>query len=379
MSIQISATNPCHLYELALELYQRGALEAYYSGYPRWKLRPPPGFPFREMSARTLVTYGLNRLPAMLRPEMVNIFRWQDEGFDRAVSKRLTPGGWIHALPGQALETFKRARKLGAVPVLNHATGPLRRQGTVLAEAGQQLGKNFTELVRRHEAEYDLAELHVVGSNLVREELKEMGIPKDMIHVIPYSADTNIFYPAAGRRERGVFRFLFAGQLTMRKGLDTLRTALGELPAKGWELVVCGPTDGRYGHDWLASVEKMAVRWRGPVSRTKLAEEMRRADLLVLPSLEEGFGLVVVQALACGCPCVVSDRVGAKDVIRHRENGSCFSVGNAASLATELRWWMDHRQEVRPIRLEWTWGDAAEALILLCRERNVERNGVEKV
>ncbi|MBV8585122.1 MAG: glycosyltransferase [Verrucomicrobia bacterium] len=54
----------------------------------------------------------------------------------------------------------------------------------------------------------------------------------------------------------------------------------------------------------------------------QLSEQMRQASVLVLPSLEEGFGLVVPQALACGAPCIVSESIGAKDLIEVRRNGS---------------------------------------------------------
>ncbi len=363
LKIQFSATNPCHMYEMAVELYRREVLAAYHSGYPGWKLKPPAGFPLREHVWRTLVTYGLNRLPGAMRPEMTRVFRWQDDGFDRVVAESLEPSAAVHALPGQARATLRRAKELGAVPVLNHATGPLRSQGEVLVAAGQKLGDGFEELVARHEEEYNLAEKHVVGSSVVRDQLVALGIEIGRVRVIPYSADRAVFFPGPPRERKDVFRFLFAGQLTARKGLGTLRSALEALPSTGWELVMCGPTDGRFGLEWLAAVGKFPVQWRGSLGRRELAEEMRGADVLVLPSLEEGFGLVVPQALACGCPCVVSDRVGAKDLLRHRENGSRFPVGSAEFLAMEMRWWMDHRADVGPVRLEWTWADAAEALI----------------
>jgi glycosyltransferase involved in cell wall biosynthesis len=80
----------------------------------------------------------------------------------------------------------------------------------------------------------------------------------------------------------------------------------------------------------------------------------------VLPSVEEGFGLVVPQALNCGCPCIVSDRVGARDYIRHRENGSVFPVGDAAALCAELLWWEQHPSRTHE---NFTWTAGARTLI----------------
>ena len=75
------------------------------------------------------------------------------------------------------------------------------------------------------------------------------------------------------------------------------------------------------------------LHFHGPVSQAQLADAFRSGSVLVLPSLEEGFGLVVPQALACGLPVIVSDRVGAKDLVRHRDNGSVFPTSDATALA----------------------------------------------
>jgi glycosyltransferase involved in cell wall biosynthesis len=82
--------------------------------------------------------------------------------------------------------------------------------------------------------------------------------------------------------------------------------------------------------------------------------------VLVLPSLEEGFGLVVPQALNCGLPCIVSECTGGKDCVRHRDNGSIFSTGSADALAAELTWWSEHPSRTNE---RFTWTPGARTLI----------------
>ena len=103
------------------------------------------------------------------------------------------------------------------------------------------------------------------------------------------------------------------------------------------------------------------LEFHGPVSQSALAEAFRNSSLLVLPSLEEGFGLVVPQALSCGVPCVVSDRVGAKDLIEHRVNCSIFATEDAESLSREIIWW--ERNRVRP-EASFPWLDTARQLMV---------------
>jgi glycosyltransferase involved in cell wall biosynthesis len=80
------------------------------------------------------------------------------------------------------------------------------------------------------------------------------------------------------------------------------------------------------------------VRFLGFVNQTRLPGVYVASDLLVLPSDYEPFGLVVNEAMLCGCPVVVSDRVGARyDLVREGETGSVFPCGNVEALAKNLR------------------------------------------
>jgi glycosyltransferase involved in cell wall biosynthesis len=112
--------------------------------------------------------------------------------------------------------------------------------------------------------------------------------------------------------------------------------------------------------DFAAYRGATPLNFPGTLPQEQLARAMRNSSVLVLPSLEEGFGLVVPQALNSGCPSIVSDRVGAGDYIRHRENGSRFPVGDAGALAAELLWWEAHPG--RAIE-NFTWQPGARTLI----------------
>ena len=104
------------------------------------------------------------------------------------------------------------------------------------------------------------------------------------------------------------------------------------------------------------------MHFHGPVVQVALADALRAASVLVLPSLEEGFGLVVPQALNCGLPVIVSDRVGGRDFIQHRGNGSIVAVSDAAALATELAWWAANPRRVAG---KFGWTEPARTLIAL--------------
>lgn len=366
MKIAISATNPCHLWDMAKALSAMGALACYYSGYPRWRLDVPDGLLLRTKSGKTIVTYLLNRLPPKLRPSMLRTFRWQDAGFDRWVASSLRPADFIHAMPGQSLQTFRKARDSGTATVLNHASGPLWRQNAIVAEEYRRAGlpppaedPSMRELEEIHRSEYGLADIHCVASRVVNEQLRAEGIEAGRIWTVPYSADERIFYPGERAPE---FRAVFAGQLVLRKGLRTLLQALESIADTGITLDCFGHRAEETIADILCYRGRSEVIYHGAVARERLADAFRAASVLILPSYEEAFGLVVPQALACGCPCIVSDRTGAADLIVHRKNGSIFPAGDATALAEEILWWRNHPASVG---LEWSWADAARTLLEL--------------
>lgn len=363
MKISVSATNPCHLFDLAKALHAMDRLGRYYSGYPGWKLAPPAGFPLVTRSARTVVTYGLLRLPRPLRPPAHRLFRWQDAGFDRAVAQAVgaDPAQFLHAMPGQARETFRTAREQGIGTVLNHASGPVRQQLALVAEEYRRVGiapeahHGFdATYFQREETEYALADRHCVASTIVQRQLVAAGVSPDRIWVVPYAADAARFFPPPPGALRDPMRVVFAGQVSLRKGLRAAFSALAKLrAAQPFTLELYGPVAPEMTST-LAPLEHLPwLKLRGPVDQRTLGAVFRGAGMLVLPSWEEAFGLVVVQALSCGLPCIVSDRVGAGDLIEHRRNGSIFPAGDEAALAREIAWWSEHQGAFTPIAHTW--------------------------
>lgn len=366
VKISISATNPCHLWPMARELAAAGALGHFYSGYPEWKLGDTTGIPTRTHSLRTNVVYGLLKfVPERFRPSSRSLFVWQDRGFDGWVGRNLDGADFIHAMPGQALATFRAARKAGIRTVLNHATGPVRDWVRIMEPEYARVGLRIADhcpydddYFRREDEEYALSDFHCAASTVVCDQLVARGVAADHIWVVPYGADPAIFRPADSSLSG--FRILFAGQVCLRKGLRTLLAALEQLDRPEWSVDFYGAKLGESAADLASYRGASPLHFHGPVSQGQLAAAMQKASVLVLPSLEEGFGLVVPQALNCGTPCLVSEQVGARDFVRHRDNGSIFPAADPATLAAELRWWSTHPKRLAEC---FDWAGPARQLI----------------
>jgi glycosyltransferase involved in cell wall biosynthesis len=88
----------------------------------------------------------------------------------------------------------------------------------------------------------------------------------------------------------------------------------------------------------------------GTLDKDELRSEYRQADLLCLPSLGDGFGLVVLEALACGTPALVTSNCCAGDLIRESENGFIVSPANLSELMARLEWAAGNRALIRQMR-----------------------------
>jgi glycosyltransferase involved in cell wall biosynthesis len=147
------------------------------------------------------------------------------------------------------------------------------------------------------------------------EIVRHLAIPEDRIRVTPLAASPE-FKPVQARRNGNPY-FLYVGNLEPRKNLERLIEAFAKMPSKTHELVIVG--NRWYRGD---SAEHKArslglngrVKFLGYVPRTDLPELFSCATALVYPSLLEGFGLPIVEAMACGAPVITSDTSSMKEV-----------------------------------------------------------------
>ena len=137
-------------------------------------------------------------------------------------------------------------------------------------------------------------------------------------------------------------RVQFTGAIIPRKGLHTLIEALSQV-ASEWRLTVTGnpAADPPYARHVRSLVEGLdlgdRVSWRGIVSNAELAAEMADAHVLAVPSDYEGFGIVYVEAMGFGLPCLATTAGAAGELITHGENGFLIQPGDSRALAGHLQ------------------------------------------
>ena len=219
-----------------------------------------------------------------------------------------------------------------------HATEHGRHQGHVERHPQSHIHAVESAMVRR-------AELVIVCSRFMRRHLADVfAIPAAKVRVIPNGIDAADLVPVSDLDAlRARFAkpdeqlVVLAGRLVYEKGfqfaLEALRSVIRRLP--GVRFVVAG--SGTHEEELKRQARRLGLTRHGTfvgwVDDEMLHSLYRVADLCVVPSIYEPFGLVVLEAMASGCPCIVADTGGLREVVPNEEVGLRFRSSDPARLA----------------------------------------------
>ena len=238
--------------------------------------------------------------------------------------------------------------------------------------------EDFQHLVQ----ETMMARSFLVASSFTRSTLVEQGTPFASIHVIPYGVDTNRFLPDSARQapSSGKLRLLFVGRINQRKGIKYLLEAMRLVGSERIELTVCGRVVDNL-ELFRSFGDRILVR--PDVSAKELVAAYQQADLFVFPSVAEGFGQVLLEALACGLPVLSTTHTAAPDLIVNGRQGFIVAPRSAEQLADRIEWALAHREDLFAMRSEarrlaeqFTWQRFREGVVRAVRESYLRGDAV---
>ena len=249
----------------------------------------------------------------------------------------------VHTWPLGALETLKAAQRLGITTVLERpnahtafAMEVVQRECErlkVTLPADHEHAYNAGKL-QREEAEYELASHLLCPSDFVKKTYLDRGFPAAKLVRHIYGYDDRVFYPATGARyeSRGL-NVLFVGLCAVRKGVHYALEAWLKSPAS------CEGTfsiAGEFLPDYEQKLKPMLAHPSVKVlgHRNDVPELMRKSDIVVLPSIEEGSALVTAEARGSGCVILVSDASGAN--CEHMVDALVHTAGDVDALSKHM-------------------------------------------
>jgi len=301
--------------------------------------------PFHEVMRHLAPRLGLPRLTRHeAGPFSVDgVYR----ALDRAVAQRLRSGSFraVYAYEDGARLAFTEARKRGLLTLYDLPIGHWRAARTLLLDEAEREPEWASTLIGnrdspaktdRKDAELAQADVVFVASAYTRRTLTEAADFKGTVMVVPYGAPDLLpvlSSRAAPKSPSKKLRVLFVGSLGQRKGLSYLFAASRQLRSAITLTVI-----GRKPNDPCAALDRelAGVRWIPTATHQGILAEMAAHDVFVFPSLFEGFGLVLLEALAMGLPIITTAHTAGPDLISDGVEGFIVPIRDSAAIAERL-------------------------------------------
>lgn len=288
----------------------------------------------------------------------------------------------IHTWPSGALRTLKAAAEVGIPTVLERCNSHTRYAYEVVQKECEKVGVFLPpgyesawndDVLRVEEEEFRLADQLLCPSEFVVQTFLDKGFSRDQLARHFYGFDEKACYPAPDYEPNtGGLRMLFVGFCAVRKGVHYALEAWLKSPAhRDGTFTIAGDFMPEYAEKLAPMLAHPSVRTLG--HRTDVPELMRSHDLLVLPSVEEGFPLVCLEAMGSGCVPVVSDV--CRGICNHMQNSMVHHVGDIEALTNHITLLNENRpllQRLRSIGLttqdSFTWTAAGTKLLEVYRQ-----------
>jgi glycosyltransferase involved in cell wall biosynthesis len=207
--------------------------------------------------------------------------------------------------------------------------------------------------------EPSLATHCITASQFTKATLVQNGIPNHRIQVIPYGVDTTRFATRTAR-PMSSFRIIFVGRMNQRKGLADLLEAVRLLRYQRVEVVLCGR--GYVDTNILRAYQDLPVRVLLNLSSEQLLHELHQSHVFVLPALAEGFGHVILEAMAAGLPVITTTNTGAPDIMQAGVHGAIVPIRDPQRICEQLEAgisrpndWFDMGQEAAQQAQQFAW------------------------
>ncbi len=380
-----AAANNAHLYQVGQAMEEAGALCRYILPFGGFPLRHPVVFSRRspagisKSSLEHHPAWDIARLAASkLRlpdPWIDLIWEREELSFDKACSRSVASErpdvflGVEHAALASLRESSRIGTAAGLIyPSLHHLfrkkwlDPELARYPELLSRSARIIRERDASRDYRRDEEMRAAEFIHANSATTARSLVEAGYPPDRIITVPLGAPPAIAESELASHPPDVPTALFAGNVALHKGAHHLIEA--------WRRVA-GTRNARldlYGAWALPESFRPSrgenIHAHGRVPHEVVRDAMRRASVLVLPSVCDGFGMVVTEAMAQGLPVICSLNAGASQMVVDGVNGFVVPAADPERLGERLTWCVENPMELLAMgrnaaetARHWSWAD----------------------
>ena len=265
--------------------------------------------------------------------------------FDAWASKHIKGSDIVITRSMCALKTMKAAKRIGAKTVMYRGSSHIEFQKEEREREYRKLGlvprtANSDKKIRRELKEYELCDALFTPSSFAARTYAERGVPEDKIIHFPLSAAEDLVISSAGisdNNKNGPLEVLYVGSLSIMKGALYLLEAMEKIKKESNEdikLTIVGPIDPEI-KTFLGKYDGI-FEYAGPVRHHLLGDYYRKSSVFVFPTLDDGFGQVMFEAMSHGLPVIATTHSGGPDIIKEGINGFVVPPCDSEAIARKL-------------------------------------------
>jgi glycosyltransferase involved in cell wall biosynthesis len=341
LRVNLAVSGTFHYRHYVRHLSDEGVLNRFYYSHKRSTSAEVLGITAEQAVNVWLKEYLTHAHLRVMNHRLGNLlFPLYQDVFDRGVVRRWSSCNLLHVmLHGAARKTIPRAKGDGAVVVGEPVNSHPHFVQELLREEHDRLGipqdkvRGLNRGQQQTVNEAAACDFLLAPSSFVARSYCERGFDEGRVKVIPWGTDLSQFSPGQ-RRADGEFRVLCVAQISPRKGHVDLLDACRLLSMPALKLVFIGAMTPEMKP--VLEPRSAEFEYRGTVPHSRLVDEFRQADVVVLPSIEDGFSYVPLEAMACGVPVIVSRNAGASEVVEDGVTGVTVPIRSPERIAEVL-------------------------------------------
>ena len=355
-------SNVFHYYYTALSLHRCGYLQHYITGPSAlddeawmqqvgglfgklWTERRLEGIPPSEIKRVWLHEIVQKTVHRFGSPTLAN--RACAELFANKAARLMQECDAVHFVQSVGWVAAEKMKRRGATIICDMREVHPQFQANILSEEAHRLGIERTVPASssnpRVLEEIGLADYIFCPSASAKRTFVAQGVSEHKLVVCPYGVNAGKFTSRKTRTTRSEFRILFLGQVRMQKGVHYLLEGFRKAALANARLILAGPVDPAYRvvlDRYPGLFEEL-----GSVAHSQVQEQYFDADVFVMPSLADSYGLVVSEAMSAGLPVIVSENTGMSNFVKDGREGFVVPIRDSDKIAEKLTFLYEHRDQ----------------------------------
>lgn len=337
MKVNISVFGRFHAFDLAKQLNRFGVLNKLITTYPKFKANEW-GIESKKVISEFQLEI-LNRINQKLNIKSDRLTNYLKSLHAKNSSKYLDNCDIFIGWSGSSLEMLTLAKEKDIITILERGSSHYSHQQNILKDEYEKFGLKFNSNLQNWERElieYELADYISIPSTFVKKTFIDQGISEDKLIVNPYGVDLENFKQVP--KKDSLFRIIYAGQGSLQKGYHYLLQAFHELDLKNSELWHLGNITNEI-KPFLEKYKNPKWIFKGNIKQNELYKFYSQGSIFILPSIQDGFGMVILQAMSCGLPVILSQNTAGNDIIENNKktrDGFVVPIRDVSSIKQKI-------------------------------------------